>query len=168
MGVEPRGLTFSPGGEQLFVTTSSSDEIYVLDAASYERLGTFAAAGGPRGISVVEAPTAAVASTAVGGAEATPGAWALSDVFPNPFNPETHLTLSLPAGGDVTLEIFNAVGQRIRRIELDQRLQGRHVLSWDGRDDGGTPVASGVYLFVVRLASPAAPIIATRKGVLLR
>ncbi len=168
VGVEPRGLTFSPGGEQLFVTTSSSDEIYVLDAASYERLGTFAAAGGPRGISVVEAPTAAVASTAVGGAEATPGAWALSDVFPNPFNPETHLTLSLPAGGDVTLEIFNAVGQRIRRIELDQRLQGRHVLSWDGRDDGGTPVASGVYLFVVRLASPAAPIIATRKGVLLR
>ncbi len=167
VGAGPRGLTFSPAGDRLFVTTSSSDEIYVFDARSHERLGTFSADGRPRGITVIDAPTPPLA-TSITGADSTPATWALSEAFPNPFNPETNLTLSLPVGADVTVDIYDVVGQRLRRIELPARASGLHVLSWDGRDDSGRPAGSGVYVFVVRWGSPTAPITATRKGLLLR
>ena len=68
----------------------------------------------------------------------------------------------------MTVDIYDVVGQRLRRIELPARASGLHVLSWDGRDDSGRPASSGVYVFVVRWGSPTAPITATRKGLLLR
>ncbi len=166
VGANPRGLTFSPTGDQLFVTTAESDEIYIFDSVTRQSLGTFAAAGGPRGISVVEAPAAQV--TAVDNADATPMAYALSQLYPNPFNPETNLSLDLPAAGEVTFEVYDALGQRLRRIELPARSAGHHELSWDGRDDDALAVASGVYLFVVRWDSPTSPVLKIRKGVLLR
>ncbi|HCL30333.1 MAG TPA: hypothetical protein DIC52_18115, partial [Candidatus Latescibacteria bacterium] len=89
-------------------------------------------------------------------------------LYPNPFNPETNLSLDLPAAGEVTFEVYDALGQRLRRIELPARSAGHHVLSWDGRDDDALAVASGVYLFVVRWDSPTSPVLKIRKGVLLR
>jgi len=169
VGAGPRGLTFSPDGDQLFVTTSASDEIYVFNAHSHERLGTFVADGGPRGISVVAAPTPPQPTpTAVTQSGSTPQTWSLSDLYPNPFNPETHLALTIPAGGDVYVAVYDILGQRIRRIALPGRTAGNLVLSWDGRNDLGHQVSSGVYVFVVRLATPSSPVLATRKGVLLR
>ena len=168
VGAGPRGLSFSPAGNRLFVTTSSSDEIYVFDARSHVPLGTFTAEGGPRGITVIDAPTPVLVSTSVSSAAATPSPWALSEAFPNPFNPETNLALSLPVGADVTVDVYDALGQRLRRIELPGRTSGLHVLSWDGRDDSGRPASSGLYLFVVRWGSPTSPTTATRKALLLR
>lgn len=169
VGAGPRGLTFSPDGDQLFVTTSASDEIYVFNAHSHERLGTFTANGGPRGISVVAAPTLPQpASTAVTQVGQTPQTWSLSDLYPNPFNPEAHLALTIPVDGDVYVEVYDVLGQRVRRIELPERTAGRLVLSWDGRNDLGHQVSSGVYVFAVRLGTVSSPVLATRKGVLLR
>lgn len=167
VGDDPRGLSFSPDGERLYVTTSSSNEIYVFDAHSYTRLGTFAAAGGPRGISVVAAPVSTLI-TAVSDQQATPAIASLSALYPNPFNPETQVSLTLPEGADVHLEVFNTLGQRIRHRLLPDRLAGQHVLSWDGRNDAGDNAASGVYVLVVRWSATAAPGQAIRKGVLLR
>ena len=116
----------------------------------------------------IAAPTPILASTSVTSAAATPGPWALSEAFPNPFNPETNLALSLPVGADVTVDVYDALGQRLRRIELAGRASGLHVLSWDGRDDSGRPASSGVYLFVVRWGSLTSPTTATRKALLLR
>jgi len=66
-------------------------------------------------------------------------------VFPNPFNPQTTLSLSLPRAGQVTVKIFNVRGELVRTL-LDANLQaGRHDLTWDGRDGDGARSASGVY-----------------------
>ena len=66
---------------------------------------------------------------------------------PNPFNPTTTLHLHLPTSGPVSLTIYNLTGQVIRSL-LDESLEaGYHTFAWDGRDQHGYPVASGVYLY---------------------
>lgn len=164
VGPDPRGLSFSPSGDRLYVTTAASNEIYVLDAASHELLGRYLTGAEPRGITVVDAPAPPQSATAVREAP-VPGTWALSEAFPNPFNPEAHLTLSLPEPqARVTLSVYDALGQRVRVLALGPRDAGRQSLSWDGRDASGAPAASGLYLFVID--TPAGRL--ARRGVLLR
>ena len=68
--------------------------------------------------------------------------------FPNPFNPETTIPMLVPAGqGPVRLLIYNAAGQQVR-VLLDRPLSaGRHKIYWDGRDQAGRKMGSGVYLY---------------------
>jgi flagellar hook assembly protein FlgD len=71
---------------------------------------------------------------------------------PNPFNPSTTIAYSLPSAGDTTLRIYNTRGQMVKTLVHEQLEAGNHSVTWDGMDDKGKPVASGVYL--VRLATP--------------
>lgn len=64
---------------------------------------------------------------------------------PNPFNPATELRFELPRPGQVTLDIFDARGQRVRRLVSGQLPAGLHQPLWQGRNDAGRPIASGVY-----------------------
>lgn len=88
--------------------------------------------------------------------------------YPNPFNPGTRLAYSLPANaGDnvIALVIFNQVGQRVRTLVYEkQQAAGNHEIFWDGRDDRGAPLASGVYYSRLRFGEQRQ----TRKMVLLR
>ncbi len=71
---------------------------------------------------------------------------------PNPFNPSTTLVFELAAAGPARLDIYSVKGRRLRGL-LDGRLEaGRHELQWDGRDDAGRRLPSGVYL--VRFGRP--------------
>jgi hypothetical protein len=73
----------------------------------------------------------------------------LHPAVPNPFNPRTRLTLDLARDADVRLEIFTADGRAVRCLVNAHRSAGSSSVEWDGRDDAGHAVASGVY--VVRL-----------------
>ena len=66
---------------------------------------------------------------------------------PNPFNPTTTLHLQLPTSGPVSLTIYNLTGQGIRSLVNRSLEAGYHTFAWDGRDQYGYPVASGVYLY---------------------
>ncbi len=68
---------------------------------------------------------------------------------PNPFTGSTRLRFELLAGASGTIEIFDASGRQVRRWNLSGPGPGVHEVSWDGRDDGGVPLASGVYHVVV-------------------
>lgn len=71
---------------------------------------------------------------------------------PNPFNPSTTIRFDLAAGSAVDLRVFDVRGRLVRTLAAGIPYgQGRHTLLWDGRDDSGGPVASGVY--VVELAT---------------
>ena len=78
---------------------------------------------------------------------ATPAVSALLANAPNPFNPRTFITFDLSRPAKVDLVVFDLSGRRVRRLlaGVDHEA-GRHVLSWDGRDDGGRVLPSGVYL----------------------
>ena len=79
-----------------------------------------------------------------------PRAFALAPNYPNPFNPETAITFDLPRAAHVTLRVFNARGQLLRTLVSQAYPAGRHRVRWDGRDEQGQPVASGVYLYEMR------------------
>jgi hypothetical protein len=67
--------------------------------------------------------------------------------YPNPFNPETTISYTLPASGSVSLEIYNSRGQLVRSLMQEEQPAGEHSLIWNGRDDSGHSVASGLYLY---------------------
>lgn len=65
--------------------------------------------------------------------------------YPNPFNPNTIIAYDISSPGEVSLTIYNALGQRVRRLESVRRTPGRYQTEWNGRDDYDRPVASGTY-----------------------
>ncbi|MFQ5824739.1 MAG: S8 family serine peptidase [bacterium] len=76
-----------------------------------------------------------------------PEAFELEQNYPNPFNPETELRYTLPTSGEVELVIMNLLGQTVRTLVADSQSAGRHSKVWDGRNDQGNQVASGIYLY---------------------
>lgn len=88
----------------------------------------------------------------------------LHPAYPNPFNPSTTIAFDLPARKRVTLAVYDVLGQPVATLVEGPRDAGRHAVVWDGRDQRGLPVASGVYL--VRLGS--GDVAQTQKVVLLR
>jgi hypothetical protein len=75
-----------------------------------------------------------------------PAATALCGVHPNPFNPQTTISYELAVSADVDLAIYDLKGALVRRLVHEGVPAGRHEAVWDGKDDGGTRAASGVYL----------------------
>ena len=67
--------------------------------------------------------------------------------YPNPFNPETIIEYYLPQSATIRLEILNLLGQNVRTLVASQKLAGNHWTVWDGKDDSGREVASGVYIY---------------------
>lgn len=71
-----------------------------------------------------------------------PGGFALNQNYPNPFNPTTTIGYSIPQSADVSLEVYNVIGQQVSRIELGRQPAGEHTFNFDG-----SRLASGVYLY---------------------
>jgi Leucine-rich repeat (LRR) protein len=93
-----------------------------------------------------------------------PIAYALYQNYPNPFNPESVIKYQISKPGRVKLEIFNLMGQKIRTLVDEESNPGLHSAQWNGVDETGRAVASGVYFY--RLT--AGEFTATRKLILNR
>ena len=81
--------------------------------------------------------------------ESLPTAYALEKNFPNPFNPSTTIQYSIPAdaAGHVELVIYNMTGQKVRTLVSGAQEAGYYNIVWNGADDAGEVVASGIYLY---------------------
>jgi len=84
--------------------------------------------------------------------------------YPNPFNPSTSISFYIPGPDRVRLEIFDVQGRRIRTLADRQMEGGRHTLQWNGTNDAGRQVSSGIYVY--RLVSGKRSL--TRKLVMMR
>jgi hypothetical protein len=69
--------------------------------------------------------------------------------YPNPFNPETTIAFSVPTAGPTTVKIYNLKGQIVRTLVNEVREAGKHSTVWNGKDDRGNGVASGMYFYSV-------------------
>jgi len=78
-----------------------------------------------------------------------PKAYGLAQNFPNPFNPSTRIQFALPVKGHVRLKIYNVAGQLVRTLQDGVMDAGSHEISWDGSNNLGASVASGVYFFKI-------------------
>ncbi len=81
------------------------------------------------------------------GERAKPIAFRLNQNYPNPFNPGTVVSYQLARDVPVRLDIFNSVGQRVRTLVDAWQAAGSYAVAWDGRDDSGASLASGVYIY---------------------
>ena len=93
-----------------------------------------------------------------------PNDFQLSQNYPNPFNPSTKIRYYLPQASDVRLDIYNQQGELIRSLVNNRQPSGEHIVNWDGRNNSGTRVASGIYYYSLRSKNS----ILTRPMILLK
>ncbi len=82
---------------------------------------------------------------------ALPEHFGLKGNFPNPFNPSTSIVISVPSGmegSEVDLSIYDLLGRRVKELFSGTLVPGEHSLRWDGKDDSGRRVSSGIYVCV--------------------
>jgi len=72
---------------------------------------------------------------------------ALMGNYPNPFNPETTISYSIKSDEQVTIEIYNLKGQKVKTLVNEKAKAGNHKVVWNGSDDNGKSVSSGVYFY---------------------
>jgi len=78
---------------------------------------------------------------------AMPASFALAQNAPNPFNSQTRIDFDLNRAEVVDLRVFNLLGQTVRTLVAGSLSAGRHSVSWDGRDQSGADLATGVYVY---------------------
>jgi len=97
-------------------------------------------------------------------ADAEPGEFSLGANSPNPFNAGTVITYSVANDGPISLAVYDILGRRVATLVDELQTAGQHGVAWNGSDDRGQPVASGMYFY--RLTAGAAS--QTRKMILLK
>ncbi|SYZ71975.1 hypothetical protein TRIP_C20090 [Candidatus Zixiibacteriota bacterium] len=75
-----------------------------------------------------------------------PGEYVLGDAYPNPFNPVTIIPIKAGYKSQIKLQIINLVGQTVKTLVEGELKTGEHLIKWNGTDQNGRPVSSGVYL----------------------
>jgi hypothetical protein len=88
----------------------------------------------------------------------------LEQNYPNPFNPATQIEYELPASTEVTLKVYNLLGQEVKTLVNEIQGKGVYTVEWDGTNHTGADVAGGIYFY--RLISDT--FVQTRKMILIR
>ena len=84
--------------------------------------------------------------------------------YPNPFNPTTTIAFELEKSGKSSVNIYNMKGQKVKTLLNEELLEGKHFRLWDGKNDNGKRVASGMYFYKVALDGKQL----TRKMILMK
>ncbi len=122
-----------------FVTDITIEEVILTEP--YHAL-TFVSHGND---GTIESTSPEFGSTTVAlsnGLDALPDAFALNQNYPNPFNPSTQISFSLPNAGNVSLSVYNVLGQQVMTLVDGQMDAGTHVVEFDG-----STLASGMYFY---------------------
>lgn len=78
-----------------------------------------------------------------------PGSFTLEQNYPNPFNPSTEIAFTLDNTSNVSLTIYNALGQQVKVLANGTKNAGAHKVKWDGRDASGAAVSTGLYFYTL-------------------
>ena len=93
-----------------------------------------------------------------------PKEFALHNNYPNPFNPNTTIRFDLPKASDVSIIIYNVLGQKIRTLDKSQMNPGYHSMNWNATNDYGVQVSAGMYFYQLRTSE----FVKTKKMILLK
>jgi len=99
-----------------------------------------------------------------GSSPGVPSVFSLGQNNPNPFNASTSIGFDLPKSSGVRIDVYNTLGRKVKTIVDRPFDAGRHAVIWDGRDDDGASVSSGIYFYVIK----ADEFTKTRKMMLLK
>jgi hypothetical protein len=93
-----------------------------------------------------------------------PTVFALEQNYPNPFNPSTAVRFALPSDASVRLTVYDILGREVRMLVNEELKAGYHLAMWDGKNNFGTSVSSGVYIYRIEAGS----FISTKKMMLMK
>ena len=79
-----------------------------------------------------------------------PSSFALHPNYPNPFNPSTIISYSIPENADVMLSVYDMRGRMIKSLVNKNQAAGRYLVEWNATDDYGSNVGAGVYIYQLR------------------
>jgi hypothetical protein len=82
-----------------------------------------------------------------------PQSWELDQNYPNPFNPETTIRYGVPESGPVQVKIYNIRGEQVRTLVSRHHEAGWYTIAWNGRNESGASVSSGVYIYALTTPS---------------
>ncbi len=165
-------LKYSPDGDLIWTIHTNIDSLYpevaydacMDDAGNIYVVGTAHDYPWPGGSVLLLVKYSGALSDMAPRIRMEPRTFSLYQNYPNPFNPSTVIAFELARNGEITLRVFDVLGRRVRTLAKGRMTAGRHTMVWDGRDDAGRPVSSGVYVY--RLQSER--MLQSRKMLLLR
>ncbi|MFA3784086.1 FlgD immunoglobulin-like domain containing protein, partial [Melioribacteraceae bacterium 4301-Me] len=96
--------------------------------------------------------------------EIIPVQYTLFQNYPNPFNPTTIISYTLPKQSIVSLKIYDILGREVRTLVNTEQTAGTHKIEWDGKNNYGSRVASGTYIYRIE----AGDFIQSKKMILLK
>jgi len=102
---------------------------------------------GNESAATVELSATAGILTSTGEQNNIPGTFLLEQNYPNPFNPSTTIRYEIPSKGRVQLLIFNTLGMKVRTLIDDIQERGNFSIEWDGKDDNGNILTTGIYFY---------------------
>jgi len=155
----PSGTYYNPGGDSIRLQSLGVHEHWnnAVEKKYSRNLGTGS------GIELVSPPAGPLMSVA--GGAAAPTGFTLLQNYPNPFNPSTTIGFSVPQSGPALLEIYDVTGRHVRTLISGQVAAGHHTVQWDGKDERGSSVGSGVYFYRLRSGANS---VASMKMLLLK
>ena len=115
-------------------------------------------------ISILNEPFDPLTGTSGVAPPALPSAFKVSQNYPNPFNPSTTILYSLPKKAKVTIDVYNILGQRVRRLVDKTMPAGEHRVVWDGTNNADDKVSTGLYFYRVK----AGDMVDSKKMLLLK
>ena len=163
----PQGVAVDVAAKRVYWTERSSIRRANLDGSNIQDVVT--GLGGPAGIALGVAPANTRAAAAPAAAAAIPHETALHANYPNPFNPETWIPYQLRKPADIQISIYDQSGVLVRELSLGYQEAGQYMSRsraayWDGRNQVGEPVASGLYFYTLT----AEDFSATRKMLIVK
>jgi len=138
-------------GQQVSSGGIASDGVYTSVSSFGETLVGSASDGTYTSVSGSYTTTTLAVDVESGG-EPLPYTWSLAQNYPNPFNPSTTIEFSLERASRVRLQVFNILGRVVVNLHEGMLAAGPHAIVWDGRDESGESVSTGIYLYRLEAA----------------
>ena len=119
-------------------------------------------------LAALKPPVATQAGSALGkvSGSSTGTGYSVSS-YPNPFNPTTKVHYTIPEGGRVSIIVYDVIGRQVAILAQGYYDKGEYTVQWDGRNQGGSPTASGIYFIRLQAGGLGAPIYSTTIKILM-
>jgi hypothetical protein len=130
----------------VYTTDFSEDSVRVF-SPSHQKIAAYLVGDGPASICIYDPSVTNIELTN----PAKPDNFILYQNYPNPFNPSTAIKYDLSEISLVHLDVFNLLGEKVRTLINEKQLQGSYSIEWNGRNDNGRIIPSGVYFYRLKI-----------------